>query len=85
MGLGPSAILGSTGGFFKPWLVPRNNRHEVHAPSLLGSLLGYRNRGRRHAPAVDPHDAVALEGTLSHINTQYSSDLLENKEIICGT
>ena len=38
MGVGPSAILGSTNKFFMPWLVPRNQKDTVHAPTIFGKL-----------------------------------------------
>ena len=38
MGVGPSAILGSTNKFFMPWLVPRNQKDTVHAPTVFGKL-----------------------------------------------
>ena len=38
MGVGPSAILGSTNKFFMPWLVPRNQKDTVYAPTVFGKL-----------------------------------------------
>ena len=44
MGVGPSAILGSTNKFFMPWLVPRNQKDTVYAPSIFGKLSTGRKR-----------------------------------------
>ena len=44
MGVGPSAILGSTNKFFMPWLVPRNQKDTVYAPSIFGKLANGRRR-----------------------------------------
>ena len=44
MGLGPSAILGSTNKFFIPWLIPRNDRNSVYAPNLLSKLFNGRRK-----------------------------------------
>ena len=44
MGVGPSAILGSTNKFFMPWLVPRNQKDTVYAPSIFGKLAQGRRR-----------------------------------------
>ena len=45
MGVGPSAILGSTNKFFMPWLVPRNQKDTVHAPTIFGKFTGRKKRG----------------------------------------
>lgn len=44
MGIGPSAILGSTNKFFMPWLIPRNQKDTVYAPSIFGKLSNGRKR-----------------------------------------
>ena len=44
MGIGPSAVLGSTNKFFMPWLVPRNQKDTLHAPSIFGKLANGRRR-----------------------------------------
>ena len=50
-----TALLGSTNKFFMPWLVPRNDKGSVYAPSFLGKLFG---AGRKRRDVTDHENNV---------------------------
>jgi hypothetical protein len=61
-----TALLGSTNKFFMPWLVPRNDRGSVYAPSFLGKLF---RGGRRRRDLPDDEEEAVLNGKLAASNS----------------
>ena len=53
MGVGTSAILGSTGKFFMPWFIPRNDNNAVFQPNVLNKLQTGRKRRDLGDPLMD--------------------------------
>lgn len=60
MGIGTSALLGSTNKFFMPWLIPRNDRNSIFQANFFGKLAG---RTKRNNDRIDvPIQADARYG-----------------------
>ena len=62
MGVGTSAILGSTGKFFMPWFIPRNDNQSVFQPSVLNKLQTGRKR-RDVGDAAAAAAGISLDDT----------------------
>merc|ERR1712020_852047 len=65
MGVGSSAILGSTNKFFMPWLVPRNDKSTVWAPTILGKLVNSGANGRKRRDITN-HEIT--EDVMTYLN-----------------
>jgi len=60
MGIGTSALLGSTNKFFMPWLIPRNDRNSIFQANFFGKLAGRTKRNNENYGGYSELDMFSM-------------------------